>query len=342
MDLNRRVVGVAVADERPLAGVLVGWMFIVGAVVTTLLPLFPGADGKVVTPTLPIGVAAFVWGVIAVTKIRWRTTPGWVMHASTIAGGLGVAVATHDTGGAQSPSRLLTMLILVFAAYFFRPPEAWPYLGLVLALHELPLAYDPGALDSGLLGELLIVAPCYWLLAWLLIHGKRGMVELRARADELARTDPLTGLANRRALLEALDWGERDRLAGLLMLDVDNFKQVNTLHGHPGGDRALVFVAGCLRASCREGDLPARLGGDEFAVLVAGAEEETMAALADRVLESVRLGGTVRVSVGWAIGPRDGESLLSDADTALAEAKRAGKDRALSATQPKGALTPFI
>src|ERR1700754_4833705 len=87
MKPNRRVVGVAVADERPLAGVLVGWMFIVGAVVTTLLPLLPGADGKILTPTLPIGIAAFVWGVIAVTKIRWRSAPGWIMHISTIAGG---------------------------------------------------------------------------------------------------------------------------------------------------------------------------------------------------------------------------------------------------------------
>src|SRR5690242_4153346 len=95
MSISRRVVGVAVADERPLAGRIVGWMFIVGAVVTTLLPLLPGADGEVVTPTLPIGVAALVWGVFGVWKVRWRTAPGWVMHASTLAGSGAVAVATH-------------------------------------------------------------------------------------------------------------------------------------------------------------------------------------------------------------------------------------------------------
>ena len=187
MNSPRRVVGVAVVDERLLAGRLIGWMFIVGAIVTTLLPLFPGATGEVVTPTLPIGIAAFVWGIVAISAIRWRTAPGWVMHASLVLGGLAIAVATHDTGGAQSPARLLTMLVLVFAAYFFRTPEAWPYLGFTLALHELPLAYDSRALDSGLLGELLIVGPCYWLLAWLLISGKRGMIELRVRADELAQ-----------------------------------------------------------------------------------------------------------------------------------------------------------
>jgi diguanylate cyclase (GGDEF)-like protein len=334
MDIPRRVVGVAVVDERPLAGQLIGWMFVVGAIVTTLLPLFPGATGKILTPTLPIGIAAFVWGIVAVTKIRWRQAPGWIMHLSTVLGGLSIAVATHDTGGAHSPARLLTMLVLVFAAYFFRAPEAWPYLPFVLALHELPLAYDSKALDSGLLGELLIVGPCYWLLAWLLISGKRGMIELRMRADELARTDPLTGLANRRALIEGLDGAgghSRDEQVGLLMLDVDDFKAVNTLHGHPGGDRALVFLAGCLRASCRAGDVAARFGGDEFAVLVPGADDTGMEALAQRLLEAVRL-GSVRISVGWAIGARGDETLLQYADTALADAKRAGKDRVASSS----------
>jgi diguanylate cyclase (GGDEF)-like protein len=159
------------------------------------------------------------------------------------------------------------------------------------------------------------------------------MIDLRARADELARTDPLTGLANRRALIEAMDGAGgrvRDEHVGLLMLDVDNFKHVNTVFGHPGGDRALVFIAGCLRKSCRAGDVAARLGGDEFAVLVRGADADGMSALAERLLEAVRLGNSVRISVGWAIGS-DGDTLLHEADTALAQAKRGGKDRALSA-----------
>ena len=73
-------------DEGPLAGRIVGWMFIVGAVVTTLLPLLPGADGKVLTPTLPIGIAAFVWGLFAAFKVDWRAAPGWIMHLSTVLG----------------------------------------------------------------------------------------------------------------------------------------------------------------------------------------------------------------------------------------------------------------
>jgi diguanylate cyclase (GGDEF)-like protein len=285
-----------------------------------------------VTPTLPIGIAAFAWGVFAIWKVDWRTASGWIMHASTLGGALAIAVATHDTGGADSPARLLIMLVLVFAAYFFPSREAWPYLALVIALQELPMAYDPDAVVAGTLGEMLILCPVYGLLAWLLISGKRGMMAAHARAEELARTDPLTGLANRRALLEAMDWRERDQCVGLLMLDVDNFKLVNTRYGHPGGDRALNFIADCLRESCRAGDLPARLGGDEFAVLVPNATSDGMAALAGRLLDTVRGGDSVRISVGWAIAPTPGEGLLREADEALAAAKRSGKDRALAAT----------
>ena len=94
---------------------------------------------------------------------------------------------------------------------------------------------------------------------------------------------------------------------------------------------ALQFIADCLRGSCRAGDLPARLGGDEFAVLVPRADHDGMAALALRVLDAVRTGDRVRVSVGWAIAAGS-EKLMHDADDALAAAKRSGKDQAFAAT----------
>ena len=125
-------------------------MFVVGAIATTLLPLLPGVAGEVLTPTLPIGVAAFFWGLAAVFWVRWRAAPPWVIHLATVLGGLAIAVATHDTGGAHSPARFLAMLVLVFAAYFFPPREAWPYLAFVLALHEFPLPYDDTALSKGM------------------------------------------------------------------------------------------------------------------------------------------------------------------------------------------------
>ena len=189
----RSIVGIAVRDERPLAGRIVGWMFLIGAIVTTLLPLLPGADGKVLTPTFPIGLAAGFGGLYAAVRMDWRETPGWVVHAATIAGAACAAIATHDTGGANSPARFLLMLVLVYAAYFFNPREAWPYLGLVVAVHALPLAYDPDT--HQLVGELLILAPCYWVLALLLIHGKHGMVSAQAQRFMARLSRRFTGRA---------------------------------------------------------------------------------------------------------------------------------------------------
>ena len=324
----RSIVGIAVPDERPLAGRIVGWMFVVGAVLTTLLPLLPGAEGAVLTPTLPIGVAALFWGLYAALKMDWRAMPGWAMHASVGAGMACVAVAVHDTGGVDSPARFLIALCLIFSAFFFSTREAWPYFALALVVHALPLTYDAEAVANALLGELLILVPCYWLLAFLLLTGKRQMVELRTQADRLARQDPLTGLANRRALVEGIS--AETGMVGLLTLDVDDFKGINTLYGHPGGDRALVFVADALRASSREQDLPARLGGDEFALLAPGIDAAGMEALAQRLMSEIRFGDIVRISAGWVVGAADPQQLLLEADEALRAAKRGGKNRALS------------
>jgi diguanylate cyclase (GGDEF)-like protein len=341
MDRWSRLIGVDVADERELAGKVVGWMFVMSTIVALVLPLIPGVEGKAITPTTPIAGVALVFGVVALRRIRWANVAGGVIHGAVLAGALGIAIATSDNGGANSPARFLLMLVLVFSGYFFPGREAWPYLGLVLFLHALPLVYDRHAVDDGLLGELLVVTPCYCLLMFLLVSGKRGMVELRARADDLARRDPLTGLANRRALLESIGAGPARRAGdqlGLLLLDVDDFKLANTLHGHPGGDRALRFVALSLRSLARESDLPARLGGDEFALLVHGATPDGMDALAQRILETVRAsddslglpGFVLRVSAGWALGEPDADALLAAADAALLRAKRLGKNRALS------------
>ena len=174
--------------------------------------------------------------------------------------------------------------------------------------------------------------PCYWLLTFLLISGKRGMIALRGEADALARRDPLTGIANRRALLEAIERRGREPV-GLLVLDVDDFKTINTLARASRRSTARwVFVADALRASSRAADLPTRLGGDEFALLGARRIDAAgMEALAQRAAGGDPLGDVVRISAGWVVGAPDPSQLLLDGRRgARAAAKRAGKDRALS------------
>ena len=154
-----------------------------------------------------------------------------------------------------------------------------------------------------------------------------------------ARTDPLTGLLNRRALDERLEaeLARQARAGGvvsLLLLDIDHFKTVNDEHGHGHGDLVLQGVADAMREVARTGDVLGRIGGDEFAMLVADADEKGARTAAERLVQSMRPMG-VTVSVGAATA--DGadawtvQGLLQAADRALYAAKRAGRDRVASA-----------
>jgi diguanylate cyclase (GGDEF)-like protein len=338
--------GIQVPDERPLAGRLTGSMYLVASIVTAMLPWLPGESADSAWALCVLAACGAWFGLIALTLVDWRRAPGWVTHLSSAGGVVAAGIAMWLTGGAGSPARFLLLFPLVYPSSFYRATEARPYLVAAVAVWASPLLYDPAdAFDAGLIAELLIVVPAAWMLTFLMLEAKGQMVRLRAQADELARRDPLTGLANRRALTEAVAARTARRPAtariGLLVVDVDDFKAVNTRFGHPGGDRALNAVADALRSAARSDDLVARLGGDEFAVLAAGADPDRMAALARRALAAIRaadpgLGGaTLHASGGWALCPgdaEDGDGLFVAADDALRAVKRQGKDAALGAS----------
>jgi len=159
----------------------------------------------------------------------------------------------------------------------------------------------------------------------------------RKRAEEhvrrLAVTDPLTGLANYRRLLSALDleikrYGRTGRSFALMLLDLDGLKKINDGHGHVVGSRALCRLGGVLRAHCREVDTPARYGGDEFAVVLpettAKGAEQIAARIRERVAKDEEI-PAISVSVGIAVFPEDGETIeaiLSRADRSLYDIKR--------------------
>lgn len=153
-----------------------------------------------------------------------------------------------------------------------------------------------------------------------------------------ARTDPLTGLLNRRALDERLEaeLARQARAGGkvsLLLLDIDHFKDVNDQYGHAHGDLVLQGVAEAIADVARIGDVMGRIGGDEFALLVADTDAEGAETVAERLVDSIRPIG-VTVSVGAATADGDNEwtvqTLLRAADDALYAAKDAGRDRAVS------------
>jgi len=166
---------------------------------------------------------------------------------------------------------------------------------------------------------------------------------LEAELSRLARTDPLTGICNRRGFLEEAEGAFGSAVAAdvplsVLILDIDRFKAINDRHGHAAGDAVIRAVAERCGAAMRAGDLIARLGGEEFAVLLPSTGPEEATAVAERLLAVVSddpvavagVGSIVRVSIGAASlaeGDETFATMLGRADRALYGAKEAGRGR---------------
>jgi diguanylate cyclase (GGDEF)-like protein len=189
--------------------------------------------------------------------------------------------------------------------------------------------------------------------AWLLLLFVLPLAAVYANAamsvqrEHQANHDELTGLSNRKLLIcrteEALEAARAGTKVGLLLLDLDRFKEVNDTLGHAVGDRLLGFVAYRLTHSVRPGDIVARLGGDEFAVLLPSVRDdngarEVATRLRAALAEPIRLEGMsldIEASVGMALYPEDAtdfEQLLQHADVAmyLAKERRTGVERYLA------------
>jgi diguanylate cyclase (GGDEF)-like protein len=164
-----------------------------------------------------------------------------------------------------------------------------------------------------------------------------------AEVERLAQTDSLTGLANRRHFMEALeqevDRSERyGRPLSLVALDLDHFKTVNDSHGHAAGDAVLSEAARALRAVCRDVDIPARMGGEEFALLLPETDTAGARTVAERAREHIAgtahrspAGESFRVTASLGVATlrpgASGEALLQAADEALYRAKDAGRNQ---------------
>lgn len=171
--------------------------------------------------------------------------------------------------------------------------------------------------------------------------------KLTSHAQELAElstTDPLTGVGNRRHLEQGLALLPKSRPLGVLMADLDRFKQVNDTRGHVVGDAVLAIVAARLRAGCGPEAIIARWGGEEFVIAVPDATSESLSELGERLRAAVAndplvVGDVeplqVTISIGGATG-RAGEfvALLGVADTALYDAKDAGRNQVRTSTLP--------
>jgi diguanylate cyclase (GGDEF)-like protein/putative nucleotidyltransferase with HDIG domain len=259
--------------------------------------------------------------------------PALCYGASTL-----IAAAIYLSDRADSPYAFYFVLVAMFAAYFLTVRQ------LFLQTLFIALAYP--AVLSMLGGE--EAGAQHWLLTiWTIIVVGVFIAVLRQRVSGLigrlssaASTDPLTHLLNRRGFRDVFDLElERSRRSGrpcaLLMGDLDHFKRVNDLLGHPAGDERLRKFAKLLLAGKRRIDAAARMGGEEFALLLPETDEHGAYVIAERLRHAVRDAFApdqvaLTVSFGVAAYPNHGASgdqLLQAADQALYVAKELGRDR---------------
>jgi diguanylate cyclase (GGDEF)-like protein len=266
---------------------------------------------------------------------------------------------TYVDGG---PTELLWLVGICFAALAAhsartREPEDGERSRVGLRLLALPLTCNLASLLVLALGwgDQLPVAAAWLAIGCVLAAVARTAVTFRevrgfAEVKQQARTDELTGLANRRALLEAaaqvLTTASARRPAALLLLDLDGFKEVNDSLGHTAGDHLLRQIGPRLQPALRPGEVLARLGGDEFAVLLPEASLDDAQDRAERLrmlvlqpfaVEDIRL--HVGVSIGVATAPVPAASVLEMlrcADVAMYAAKSAGEGVHVYVPDPHG------
>jgi diguanylate cyclase (GGDEF)-like protein len=157
---------------------------------------------------------------------------------------------------------------------------------------------------------------------------------------QLMNTDPLTGLFNRRHLRERMDIEmskarRHSRSLSALMADIDHFKSINDTYGHDAGDRVLVQVARTITESCRKEDIVARFGGEEFVVILPDSAATAALECAERIrksiehsaFEGIRCPVTASLGATCFVASDTEDSLIKRADTALYQAKTAGRNR---------------
>ena len=169
------------------------------------------------------------------------------------------------------------------------------------------------------------------------------IIELERRLGVMARTDYLTGLMTQRVFYESIDkeWSRAKRSGAPLscvMMDIDFFKKVNDVHGHPAGDAVLRKVADLLRKNSRTSDLPCRYGGEEFCILLPETNEDSATQWADRMRRevaeaAVSVGGKeISITASFGVAERRDHTdrpatLVDQADQALLYAKQSGRNR---------------
>jgi diguanylate cyclase (GGDEF)-like protein len=330
-------IGPVPSANRVAMGRAAAGLCVVGGLLGLLMAALPGEPAR--GADLQGSVAAVLALVAGCALFRWARALSPVVYdvlsvlfVVTTCAQLRLVAADEQI----IPGELILAPIAVFAAAF-RPPRSGAVVavamavGLAWAYSVLPVPWGEQAV------RFVVVMGFLCLLGALVFHLRRRVVALVGALEEAARTDALTGLANRRAFDEALtrEFAVATRASRpmcVVMADVDHFKQYNDRFGHAAGDAVLVNVARTLALNTRPGDVVARLGGEEFALALPGIAVEQALAVVARIADALRAvsedDGRVTCSFGVAeIGTDGPGGVLRRADAALYRAKTAGRDR---------------
>jgi diguanylate cyclase (GGDEF)-like protein len=307
--------GISLRGVRELA--VTGWA--AGIVIACLLmiPAPPTAQLGAWGWAAGIGVQALSLAGLILFR-RHRARVGFnVLLVLTWALPIDLGIMQWLAGGWNAPYHELLLMALILGSTGLPPRRFALFAVAVAAIALAPGLYAPDA--DGLLRTSVE------LVVWLFVTTALSVLMARIRGQaRLARSDQLTGLANRRALDEIFAVPRTSDLA-LAIGDLDGFKQINDRFGHLAGDACLAAVAAALSEATRSGDQVFRWGGDEFAVLLPGATVDTAQVAVERLESAVSAavkdpeGQPVRITFGYATGgpDRDLQTLTAEADAAL-------------------------
>jgi diguanylate cyclase (GGDEF)-like protein len=325
--------------EASLVAKVLATLFAAGASLAALTVVLPHSAQANVLGLLTIIAGAYLTAALLYTQAA-RLHP-WTLQAALAWGSTLITGVAYFSGESPSPLVFFYLWVFLYASYFFTHRQT------ALQIVYVGVAYGALLADKAPLGAI----SAWWLVGMgTLLVGAMVIMVMRARVELLierlydaARTDPLTKLSNRRGFRELLDLElERARRSGaamgVLVGDLDDFKDVNDRSGHRVGDVALQRVARLMCDAKRQIDGAARVEGEEFALVVPDTGRKEAFALAERLRLAVReeFAGDLTpltISFGLSVYPEHGEtaaSLLHAADQALYAAKESGRNRTVA------------
>jgi diguanylate cyclase (GGDEF)-like protein len=323
---------------RPAMARTLGWFYVAGATLGGLSLALPRSSATDIVAMVVIIALAYAGGALLLAGST--RLPDAAIPCFLVAGSLLITAAVYFDGHTSSVYAYFYVWVGVEAFYFLSRRLAALQVLLAGAAYAWTLSMIDG---DGLADQRWLLTIGTAMVAGLLVSYQRNRIDrLVDRLTDAAKTDPLTGLLNRRGFEEIFDMElERARRSGrplsVVAGDLDGFKLVNDRLGHHAGDEALQALSNDISKWKRRIDVAARMGGEEFALLLPDTDERGAFLVAERLRRAVQRTFSERplpitISFGIASWPDHGEEtelLLRAADQALYAAKDLGRDRSV-------------